>query len=72
MENINVPIIIVEIKYSETPSALGLAIPIAIVTKIADMIENSTAIPVEIIVNEDKSIDFNSFIELIKTPRTSL
>ena len=40
--------------------------------KIEDIIENNTAIAVEIIVNEAKSIDLNSFTLTIVAPRTSL
>ena len=72
MEYINVPTIIVVMIYIEAPIALGLVIPIAIVSRIADTIENNTAIPVDMIVNDAKSIDFNSFTLTIFTPRTSL
>jgi hypothetical protein len=69
---INVPITMVEIRYSEAPIALGLIMPIPIVRRIADIMEKSTAIPVEMIVKDAKSIDFSSFTLIIFTPRTSL
>jgi len=69
---INVPITMVEIRYSEAPMALGLIIPIPIVRRIADIMEKSTAIPVEMIVNDARSIDFNSLTLTILAPRTNL
>ena len=44
----------------------------AIVRRIADIMEKSTAIPVEMIVNDARSIDFNSLTLTILAPRTNL
>ena len=68
----NVPTTIVEIRYTETPIPFGFEIPIKTEIMMEEIIENNTPIAVVIIVNEDKSIDFNSFTLTILPPRTSL
>ena len=63
----NVPTMIVGIRYTITPAPPGTVKPTISVIKIAEIIENNTAIAVDIVVNEDSSIERNSLKLLIQT-----
>ena len=71
MELIRVESKKVGIRYITTLAALAFVATITIERRIADIIENKTAIPVFIVVKEDNSIDFSSFTSLILSPKTS-
>ena len=62
-----VPTMIVGITYIITLAPFGTATPTRIENKIAEIIENNTAIPVDNVVYEDSSIERNSLISLIQT-----
>ena len=63
----NVPTMIVGIKYAIKPEPPGMAKAIKMETTIATIVENNTAMPVVIIVNDESSIERNSLISTIKT-----
>ena len=60
-----VPKTIVGIRYAIVTRLLGTSAPIPIVINMDSIMENKTAIPVDMIVNEDISIDFNSWTAIL-------
>ena len=63
----NVPTMIVGIRYGMMPEPEGMAKAIKIETTTATIIENNTAMPAVIVVNDERSIERSSLISTIKT-----
>ena len=63
----NDPTIMVGIKYIAKFAPFGISAIAKIEKRIAEIIENNTAIPALIVVNEPSSIDFSSLNLLIQT-----